>query len=333
MTRRPTHRPAALGTIGFIIAAVLFAGVAGVLLAQLLDNQYSQEPIKPIVVAKRRVASGQPLRKEDFDIARWPQSAIPEGAFTKISDVVKSKQVPLIPLVKGVAVLRSHLSEPASGMGIASMISEGKRAMSIRTDDPVTLARLLYPGAIVDVLSTVERWNQDIGGQQIKTRVVLQRVTVLAVGEDIDPISLTKRRRKQEESAENSEGAFSENPQDSKEVRGVVTLLVGPEEAEQLALAARDGKIDIVLRNPKDKGLVQTSGATRSQLVGEEEPTNEKHTKSLMSILRKQGRSSRAAAKSKAKRHSRKRAVAFTKSAQVNESPGIQIYRGGGKAQ
>jgi pilus assembly protein CpaB len=48
----------------------------------------------------------------------------------------------------------------------------------------------------------------------------------------------------------------------------VVTLLVNPEQAERLALASTEGKIQLALRNPLDQGAPQTPGIKTAALVG-----------------------------------------------------------------
>jgi pilus assembly protein CpaB len=48
----------------------------------------------------------------------------------------------------------------------------------------------------------------------------------------------------------------------------VVTLLVYPEQAERLALASTEGKIQLALRNPLDQGAPTTPGIKTSGLMG-----------------------------------------------------------------
>ena len=262
-------KASSFGTIGFMIAAIVFAAVAGILLSQVMESTYSQEPVKPIVVAARKLPSSSLFNKKDLKLASWPESSIPKGAYTKVEDVLKSKRVPLIPLVRNEPVLRSHLSKPRAGMGVAPLVDMDKRAIAIRTDNAVTLTRLVYPGARVDVLTTMRNtvgMNDD--GPKISTKIVLQDVKVLSVGEDIDPLTITARRR----SKKKEEGALSGGESsDQREARGTVTLLVGPEEAERLVLALREGQIDIVLRNPKDHRQVETSGATEEVFMPQKE--------------------------------------------------------------
>ena len=48
----------------------------------------------------------------------------------------------------------------------------------------------------------------------------------------------------------------------------VVTLLVTPEQAERLALASTEGKIQLALRNPLDQGAPATPGIKPAGLLG-----------------------------------------------------------------
>jgi len=122
----------------------------------------------------------------------------------------------------------------------------------------------------VDVLTTMRNTGGGIDddGPKISTKIVLQDVKVLSVGEDIDPLTITDRMR----SKKKEEGALGGGESsDQREARSTVTLLVGPEEAERLVLALREGKIDLVLRNPKDHRQVETSGATEEVFMPQQE--------------------------------------------------------------
>jgi pilus assembly protein CpaB len=48
----------------------------------------------------------------------------------------------------------------------------------------------------------------------------------------------------------------------------VVTLLVYPDQAERLALASTEGKIQLALRNPLDQGAPETPGVKPAMLLG-----------------------------------------------------------------
>ena len=52
----------------------------------------------------------------------------------------------------------------------------------------------------------------------------------------------------------------------------VVTLLVTPEDAERIALAANEGSIMLTLRNPLDRSPTTTSGVRTAALMGAPAP-------------------------------------------------------------
>ncbi len=267
-TAPKAKKASSLGTLGFMIAAVIFAAVTGMLLSNLMENKYSSDPVKPVVVAAGPIAAGEPLRKEDLRLSMWPQSAIPVGTFQTTEALLSSSRVPLIPFVKGEPILLSHLSESKSGIGIAPLIEKDHRAMSIRVDDQVALARLIYPGARVDVISTI---REQVGSKsRVIARTVIQNARVLAVGEDIDPLSSNRRKKPAQAAGGGAGGAMSggDAAGESREARGVVTLSLRPEEAERLSLASREGRIDLVLRGPQDTRTVATAGATPVALTG-----------------------------------------------------------------
>jgi pilus assembly protein CpaB len=276
MTSGATRRRSSLAVVLFMGVAVVFAALGGVLIARLLGQRYASEPVQPVVVAARAIRSGTPLRPTDLRVAQWPVSSIPRGAFDTLARLLGSEAVPLTPLVAGEPVLASHLSAPRSGMGVAAKLGASQRAMAIRADASVTHARLVYPGARVDVLATLRRPGPGFRG--VKTKVILQNLLVLAVGPDLDPLSAMAPAAK----ASSGEGVAeaitatrgSARPQ---AVRRVVTLAVTSEQAERLVLASREGKLDLILRSPRDGATVETPGSTAASTLGEtEEPSDER---------------------------------------------------------
>ena len=67
-------------------------------------------------------------------------------------------------------------------------------------------------------------------------------------------------------------GANLDKPKNEKEVERVktVTLQVTPEQAEKLALASSEGRLQLVMRNSIDQGDEVTTGATKRTLLSGE---------------------------------------------------------------
>jgi pilus assembly protein CpaB len=99
----------------------------------------------------------------------------------------------------------------------------------------VSVAGFVQPGTRVDVLATGNQGNSN----ERQTITVLENVAVIAVGGSL---------------LERITGEAS---------APVITLLVSPDDAQKLALASQEGRIQLALRNPLDtkKGGI---GATRT---------------------------------------------------------------------
>jgi pilus assembly protein CpaB len=143
-------------------------------------------------------------------------------------------------------VTEARLAPEGTAGGLSAVIPEGYRAMTVKVDDVVGISGFIMPGTIVDVVVVIN--PEGIGSADPISKVVLQSIKVLANGQNID------------------------QPDDQREANSVkaVTLLVTPEQAEKLALAASEGKLQLMMRNSTDQGDEETKGINkRALLVGD----------------------------------------------------------------
>src|SRR2546428_11513489 len=82
------------------------------------------------------------------------------------------------------------------------------------------------------------------GGNEATAQVILQNIPALAAGESTQP-----------------------DAQGKPHGVTVITLLVTPEQAEALILAANEGRIQLALRNTLDLAMVETPGARAASLL------------------------------------------------------------------
>ena len=257
MAEKSSGRGAKIGAITFTVLALIFTGLTALLLAQVMGSSAAAgERTQPVLVAKRTIPAAQRINEEDLRLIEWPASAIPEGAFSAMDQLLGPKaRVPVNTIFAGEPVLKQRLASPELGTGMASLVPTDRRAFPVPVDRWVTEARLVYPGAFVDVLTTL----RIPGERRSNTKLVLQRIRVLAVDGAVDAAELASRQQgKKKRSAANR--------------RSVVTLLVRPDQAEVLALASREGKLDLVLRRAGDEAEVDTLGLTVTELIGQADP-------------------------------------------------------------
>lgn len=203
--------------------AVLFLALAacsGLATAFVARQAAEQRPAgRPVVVASAVATIGQAAQLAQPRVVHWPHGeALPQGAFSDPG--LLAGRVLARSLVPGEPVLESSLLPQGSEPGLAALIGESARAVSVQVDEFVGVAGFLQPGSKVDVLAT--------GGGAAEGEAVLQNVRVLAV--DVR----TAR----------GDGT----PQPAK----VVTLEVSPRQAQALVQAEASGKIKLAMRNPKD---------------------------------------------------------------------------------
>jgi pilus assembly protein CpaB len=231
-----------------IFAVLAIAVLAGGGLAygtyNFLQNQPVRQvntPTQAVVVAAADLQLGSEIKKDDLQVVLFPTGKAPEGTFAKPEEVIGRGLI--VPIVQNEPILKAKLASKEAGFGLPPVIPEGMRAVSVRVNEVVGVAGYVLPGNRVDVVATASPTE---ARADTTSKVVLSNVQVLTAG--------TRMEQGQDQ---------------SKPVQvTVVTLLVFPEQAERLALASTEGKIQLALRNPLDQGAPVTPGIKTSGLMG-----------------------------------------------------------------
>lgn len=227
--------------------ALMLASVAGVLIfmwTNKLTNQPTQTAVAPktvpVVVAQVDIRRGAKLKPEMLQVKEFTPDSKPNGSFATIEEI--EGRVLNVDVSGNEAVTNMKLADPSViGGGMSALISQGKRAMSVRGNIVLGLAGFVRPGDRVDVIVTLPHGYD----KKPVTKLVLEKVKVLATGKQINP--------------PDEEGMTA-----SVEV---YTLELTPKEAERLALAATQGTLNFALRNEQDDEEVLTYGVNERQAL------------------------------------------------------------------
>ena len=218
----------------FLIAAVLLGAIASALLFVRLNSVGASAGT--IVYVVRPVEAGQKLSSSNLAERPWAQTSLPAGAFSSVGQV--AGRIARAHIEADRPVFAGDLARPGADIGLASIIAEGSRAISVESDEISGVAGFVKPGSFVDVLvSGRDQLNEPF------SKIVLQRVPVLAVEQDTSG------------DAGKPEAARS------------VTLQLNPDQAEQLDLARSIGKLSLVLRNQFDNRESVSRGARMGDLL------------------------------------------------------------------
>ena len=229
--------------IGLAVAIVL-----GFLASNFVYRQFKRvETGKPvelrqIVVAAARMPLGTRLQPQQLRTISWPANQELPGGFSRIEDCVNRALITFV--VENEPILEAKLAPKEAGAGLPATIPEGMRALSVAVNDVVAVAGFVTPGTMVDVLVTGSQAG-GAGGSSTITRTILENVRVLAAGQKVE---------------QDKEG----KPQ----TVAVITLLVAPEDANRLAMAATEGRIQLALRNTIDTKKVDPPPVLQASLFG-----------------------------------------------------------------
>jgi pilus assembly protein CpaB len=199
------------------------------------------------VVAAKPIPVGTIVTKDHVKLVPWPQRNQVPGSFTKIDAVVDRGAI--VEVAENEPLTESKLAPLGSGGGLPPTIPEGMRAISVKTNEVIGVAGFVIPGTRVDVLVIVGKGGNK---EEPVARAVVSNVQVLTSGSRMD----------QEKAKEEGKPIPAT----------VVTLLVTPEDAERISLAANEGQIMLTLRNPLDVAPTTTNGIRMANLMGAPAP-------------------------------------------------------------
>ena len=240
-----------------MLVVALALGISAALLSKMwLQAQVPQEQIAAVaptvdmgtvVIAAKSLRFGNRLAQRSLREVEWPNKAIPEGAFRKITDVVngKDRRVVLSAIEENEPVLGWKITGPGQRASLSALIGEGKKAVTIRVNDVLGVAGFVLPGERVDILLTRTE-VQEVGNEapiqkNTFTDVLLRNVRVLAVDQLADD--------------------RTEEPAPAK----AITIEVDTKQAQKLVLAASVGQLALALRSAGSPD----SGASRRIALGD----------------------------------------------------------------
>ena len=198
------------------------------------------------VVAAKSIPVGTIVTKDHLKVVPWPARNVVPGSFTTVDKVVSRGAI--VEVAENEPLTESKLAPLGAGGGLPPTIPHGMRAISVRTNEVVGVAGFVIPGTRVDVLVTVKKDTQD----EPISRTVVSNVEVLTAGSKFDQ--------------EKAKADGKPMP------TTVVTLLVTPDGAERITLAANEGHIALALRNPLDVDATTTTGVKMANLLGAPAP-------------------------------------------------------------
>ncbi|HZZ28068.1 MAG TPA: Flp pilus assembly protein CpaB [Pirellulales bacterium] len=216
--------------------------VASIGISQVMQNRnHDQAPVvemDKILVASHDIKVNEPLSDKNVQLEDWPKEKIPADVVHDIKELENQRAGGIIlvgePIRKAKFAVDNRIQE----------IPHGYRVVAVPADAVSATGNLLQPGDRVDIVVSIKHGT--ISQSQV-AKTILQNIRVFAINEQWRP----------------TEG----NKSDESITAKTVSLLVTPGEAETIALASELGHIRLVLRNPNDEQVADTSGTEENEIL------------------------------------------------------------------
>ena len=219
------------------IAAMATYGVYRVLQAAKMSSRVAT---KSVVVAAKDIPAGAALDKQSLEVKQWPAVAVPKDAMGSLDAAVG--RVARVPVFVGEAIVPGRLARVGTAPGLEARIAPGMRAMSVRINDVAGMSGLVQPNSRVDVLVSLREGSGQ--GTDEVAKLFLENMRVLSMGS----------RTTRDDTGDPTPATTA-------------TLEVTPTQAEKLAVAMRQGMIQLVLRGFADNDSTRTKGSSSSEVL------------------------------------------------------------------
>ncbi|HZS06383.1 MAG TPA: Flp pilus assembly protein CpaB [Blastocatellia bacterium] len=225
------------------------------LMAILVANAYLQKKARDeglrqqvnVVIAKVDIPIGSTIQESQIEEYPYPRAL--EAGVAKDKKSVVGK-VAAYNIAARAPVLNRYLAAAGTPIGLSGMVQAGNRAYTVSVNEASSVAGFVSPGNFVDIISVM----QSSGSVRPVAKTILQNIKVLASGNQLQPVTDASQNTARQQSVSS------------------VTLEVTPNQAETLALATREGNLQLVIRNPNDKDIATTAGVRASNMLGPVEP-------------------------------------------------------------
>lgn len=201
-----------------------------------------------VVVATSEIKFGEAINSSNIKVVDWPQDAFPEGAFTATSEVISdgNRRV-LTTIFPGEPIITAKLTGENGRAGLAGIIAEGMRAVTVPVNTVNGVGGFIQPGDRVDILLT-KNDNED---DSISSTTLMEYVKILSVDQN----------------------AGSRN--ETAQVASSVTIETDANGAKKIAWGLNVGTLSLTLRGAGDAETAKASDSDGNSLFTfeEEKPT------------------------------------------------------------
>lgn len=184
-------------------------------------------PATYVLVARRNMAPGRFLKKDDLHWQSWPKDGVADAyavmGARAIDEFVGA--VARTSIQSGEPITDTRVVHPGDRGFLAAVLDPGLRAVSVPVNATTGISGFMFPGDRVDVILTMRLRSKDEATTRFFSETLISQVRVLAIDQTI------------------------ESPEKGASVAKTATLEVTPKQAEKIALALEMGALSLSLHS------------------------------------------------------------------------------------
>lgn len=241
--------------LALLLAVVVMIMMTIVLLPKSTDEKPKEETKKTVIVAKQPIPAYAELTAEMLEKVEYPESAVAPNAVLDLESAIGCTT--LVEISAQEILMSNHLLNEGNVVGgLALLLKDGMRAMSVRVDDVTGVSNLLKVGNKVDVIVVLDAPKKEEEADDEEKETTGTEVVATMLLENIEVIALNT--------------ALIGNPVDDDGYPNytTVTLAVTPQDAVSLAFACHEGTVYLIERSQNDDASVETTAVRVETTVG-----------------------------------------------------------------
>jgi pilus assembly protein CpaB len=257
-------------TIIMVAVAAVF-GLLAVFVAQSWINRQAEARLKSIeaqkappapmhtlVVASRALRFGTELTTGTLREMAWSSDVLPAGGFSSIRELLANgRRIVLSPIETNEPILSAKITGAGQRATLSALITDGKKASTIRVNDVDGVAGFVLPGDHVDVML-----SRQVDKGTAVNDVVLKNAKVLAVDQ------------------------LADERADKPSLVKAVTLEVDMAGAQKLSLAGQIGSLSLALRRAGDTEPVDSHPITLTDLFNSKSDETDNTNFATITVVR-----------------------------------------------
>lgn len=249
------------GRLGLFVSlgAGIFALIAVFLYLSARESELlEQAALQDVVTTTRDVLANTALDERMIHVVKIPRKYVQPLAIGKVEDVVG--RVAAVPLPNGSQVTGTALLE-GGRESLAFNVPKGLRAVTVAVNDVTGVGEQLRPGNFVDVVGIFE-YGVPSGTQGGQITYSQERTEAITIAQNVQIVSIGGEKPPEIE-ANPTEATAGENTQGAApagtSLASVtnVTLLMTPQQVQELVLSQHIGSIALSLRSNLDSAPVE----------------------------------------------------------------------------